>query len=1027
MSAATDRLASPHQRRGYVLQIAGVAYRYTTHAGITAGSNLAAYLDTAEQVAYTDLPMLAELSDYKASIDVAGGVAEYDPVNIVLASDGTRAVAGDPGIIFGRILPRSLVAVDQLAETATQDDTTLTVGASANFSVNGVYHIGSEAVQVTAKPTATTLTVTRAEGGTTARYHVVDTVTATAPNIYAEPATWLARRASLYACGLSYDGRRVTDFVEVYRGFLDETPQVDGERVTLALSPLTALLDIGVGPPQAETRLLQGWHYFSPPYGNTFRVGQRIDSFNIRLDGNAVAGPPVEWPLEDESLYRLEAAFDMNLVDGTTASLPNHPRAPGGFNASASAWVGGGPPGAGATGISGANLGSSLLNGALVNTGERFEGRAADMVASAQAVRWPVTFRDQVSAATYGVVGAPLDSNGLDGLWYSVRPSTDAGRQGFDIAPLAVTTEGWSPNGSVYFFPDRPVGRVADRGFIRNYRDWTGGAPEPLPEGAESLHYPIRMAAPDAGTAYRPATGIAGDYGVVRVDMRPSPQAVLAGNDAVAGAFAPIDAIALAWYQTGEPEVLCEQELYIPPGGTLSVRVDYTDPDTGEEASTSFAATAATAVLDGATTIGYRLTVAEGERLSLPSFGDWPGQPRVKLTPVVEFSGDNIGTIIGTILQSNGGAGGATFDTAPYGAGLTDADVDVESLRAIQPPGNLPPLSLRLEAGSIVRDVVDPLLRAVGYALTMQVNAAGECKLTAVPLGFEASTDAVGALDASSLGARARWGTDDRIANRFTYLTDWSPITGESERTVTVNDLASQQAYQDVAELEFELRGFDVLEAGSGADAANLLRPIYLRHRALLANPRRTWSVNVGNGPALFANLGAVYTVTHPQLRGYADTMGVAAELGRVVEVTIGLQSEASALVLQHYGANAAGWNASAVLTAAPVGSVCTVAANTYSPALAAGSRAAQVDADAFAAGDAVFIGAPWNASAAHATTVTAVTGNTITLASVPGSVTTGWVIWPQGYGSASDNHKQYAYHADAAGGVGADPGYEIG
>jgi len=604
-----------------------------------------------------------------------------------------------------------------------------------------------------------------------------------------------------------------------------------------------------------------------------------------------------------------------------------------------------------------------------------------------------------------------------------VRLDLDAAAQGFAVYPKEYTSDGWWARGSVYFFVPDPVGRVAERGFIGNYDDWTTGAAVPMPIRDEALTYPVRITQPDGPGPLRDAGGIAGDYGVIEARVADGPGAAL-GEDGEAGAFVPIEAIASAWYQRGETEVLCEQELYIPPGSTLRVRVDYADPNTGDELSTTFTATAATAVLDGVDTIGYRLTVADADRGVLPSFGDWPGLPRARLTPVVEFTGESIGTIIGTILQSNGGESGATFDTAAYGAGLTDAEVDAESLAQIVPPGNLPPLSLELRAGSIVRDVIDPLLRAVGYALTMQTNAAGQCRLTAVPLGFEGSTDAVGSLNADSLGARARWGTDDRIANRFQYLTNW--VGGESTRTVIVNDVASQQAYQDVAELEFELRGFDVLEAGAGADAATLLRPIYLRHRALLANPRRTWSVQVGSGPGLFANLGAVYNVTHPLLRGYSDTLGVAGLPGRVVEVEVGLQSEPTSLVLQHYGANARGWNASAVLTGAPAGNVCTVAANTYSPALSVGGRAVQVDADSFAVGDAVLVAAPWDADSASSTTVTAVSGNTITLAAAPGAAAAGWVIWPADYGTASDEHKRYAYHADATGTVGADAGHEI-
>jgi len=1024
---STSILAGLHQRRGYVLQVAGLRFRYSTNAGIADGAaGLPTSVSGDAGNLYKTLPLIAELGNYRASIDIAGGVADYEPINIRLGTDGRRAVDGDPGTIFGRLLPRSLASVAQIAATLSQTGTTVTVDTTASITAGQLIHVGAECMAVASVDDGTTLTVVRGVGGTVARVHAVDTVSATAPDIYAEPATWLARRATLYACGMTPEGRRSTGFVEVYRGIIDTTPTVDGDSVLLVLAPLTSLLDVGLGPPVSETLLLQGWHFYTPPVASSFRVGVEFADLTVDIDGPTEAGPPVVWPLFPEDVARLAASFDVQLTDGTLLVEPAHPRALT-FNASvfdvgvyADEWTDAAPPAS--RGVEGGTL-THVAPGITprrVRTGVRQEGRNIPIDAGAQ--RWPEVLRQ-----SFIDNAAPGTTAGLAGLHMNFRLDLDAADPAIAIT-MGAYTDDWTGVGLAYVWPSSIQ---INSSLIRRFPDWTTGQPLALAGFPESLSYPLSFSDPERNIGA--GTSRAGRVGYVSGDRQQAIAADVRGSDATR---IPLAGIARAYYQTGEPDILVETDLGVSVGD-LRIRIDYPDPETGDTLTAECTITASTPVVVDAVTIGYRLTIAERDRFRMPSFGDWPGLDRVRITPVLAFEAEDIGVVVGTILRSAGGASPGTFDRAPYGVGLRVDEVDIASFRSMVPPPGAAQWSLRAEPGVSARELIDPLLQAAGYALTMRISAAGKCRLTAVALGYEGDTEAVGSLDTRNVGARATWASDDRIANHFVYAVNWNAVTGKSERSVTVDDLASQARYQDVARLSFELRGLRVLDGG--ADAAVVLRSMYLRHRALLADPRRIWRVAVGNGPGLFADLGAVYRVTHPHLRGYGDrvthphlrgygdAVGVVSAAGRVVEVEVGLQSEPTSLTLQHYGARAAGWNASAVLSAAPAGLVLTVSANVYAGEESVGARDAQVDASGFQDGDEVLIAAPWAADAVGAAvTVTNVDGNTITVDAVPVGATTGWVIWPAAYGVASERHKGYAYHADVDGTVGADPGVDI-
>ena len=1027
MSAATDFLSYRHQRRGWVLEVAGLEYRYTSHAGITAGSpgGLDTYVEgTASGLAFTDVLAITDIGNAGAEIDITGGVAEYDPIPVTLATLGAYAEAGDPGTIFGRVGPRAGGAKAQLTATASQTDTDLSVTSSAGFSFPGLYHIGGESVWLTSAPDGTTVRAAavpngRGAGRTSPQIHVANTETGDVPVIYDRIVHWRTRRARLLACGLDESGRRVTDFIEVMRGFLDETPTVDGNAVRVVLAPLTALLDVSLAAPQKPTGLAQGFHYFTPPYACTLVHGQELTVPTLRLSGAAIGAAPVVWPCDASGLEAWEGAFDPN---GLGALYPGHPRigAVDQQGTQPDDWRASTAPSAGGTGIEGDNLSSLVGLGHEAGGFTVFEAVAVNILDpdnAPEGKEWPGAMVDAINSATGWTPGAVT---GLTGAWFDVELNlARADGPALRITNNTIDASGRTSPGAVSFFVpvDGAGWLVADVANPSLFDDWRSGEPRGCPTPPYVLHAGVDFGGPSGQIASgRFYEGRSQPERGRRIDVR----------QATNGGGVPIAGIATAFHQSGEPYVLVEDGIDIPAGASIRMRCDYYTIS-GDELTTSFRVTASNSVSVGGSVVGYRLTIDERDRFYVPSFADWPGQQRATLTPVLQFDEAPPAELLLTVLESAGGGSGETYDTQAFGVGLTSDDVDEASFFAIAPPPGQGAWTFRAEEGASVRDIIDPILKAWGCGLAMRRTPDGACKLTLVPMGYEVATDAVAALGADDIATAPKWATDERIVNRFIFLLDWDIDAGEPRVTVKVNDTASQNAYRETEEAEYDLRGLRLPSgAGLGASADALLRPVYGRLRALMAHPRRTWDVRVANGPGLFAELGAVYTITSDHLRAYGDTIGVTAAAARVVKVDLGLKSEPTTLTLVHYGASATGYNASAKVKTVVSATVVEVEANEYSDTIAPGTGEDQRDIDGFAAGESVLAGDPADSDGAATLTIGSVARSTnrITFTGAHG-LSVGDVIWPPPYGSASTAQKALAYLADAGGTIGADDGFD--
>jgi len=91
-------------RRVFVLEIGGLSIRYVSSGVDISTSNLDANLTTG--VPFVNKEGIVGVGAYQASIDPAGGIANYSPLTVSLSIDRFRGDTTDPHVIFGRCGPR---------------------------------------------------------------------------------------------------------------------------------------------------------------------------------------------------------------------------------------------------------------------------------------------------------------------------------------------------------------------------------------------------------------------------------------------------------------------------------------------------------------------------------------------------------------------------------------------------------------------------------------------------------------------------------------------------------------------------------------------------------------------------------------------------------------------------------------------------------------------------------------------------------------------------------------------------------
>ena len=107
-------------RRVFALEIGGLSTRYLSSNIDVSSSNLDSNLTTG--VSYTNVEGIIGVGAYQASIDPAGGIADYPSISISLKVDRLRGTSSDPHVIFGRCGPRATDVDKAQVSTDIQHD-----------------------------------------------------------------------------------------------------------------------------------------------------------------------------------------------------------------------------------------------------------------------------------------------------------------------------------------------------------------------------------------------------------------------------------------------------------------------------------------------------------------------------------------------------------------------------------------------------------------------------------------------------------------------------------------------------------------------------------------------------------------------------------------------------------------------------------------------------------------------------------------------------------------------------------------
>jgi len=1023
---------SDHQRRVFCLVIAGVPVRY--HSGPSPAAHLGGQISAVAAVPYTDVNSLVSVSQYSSRLDVIGGVATYDPITITLAVDRFGGET-DPSTIFGRLGRRAAsVTSAQLRASILHRDLPpfdIEVEGSGNFPGNPtVVHIGAETFTKTSSVSHGTWEevriIERGVGGSTKQNHVINEV-GLIPEATNHVTNWRSRRATLYAATLRDDGT-TTPYTEIMRGFIDTSPRADSDTsIALDLVPITAMLDNEIASEQGySTTLRQGWHYFESDkgcviehaqgtleseLGTTFpTVSGQITAFNaatgeITLSGGHNHQQIFDITLEDRHPRsgRFIGFRDFNVAEEPSAYSPAVPPHTGYFFP---------------VGLWAPSVGQDII---LLNPLELQRYEILPLGSAAELREWPDLLNDFNAAQ-------PVTHAGIGGAWlrltfadiHTAEPKLNAAWN--TAAPVVGGRFG------VGFWTDKFLAhQTLQDGAALPAMLWDPvGGPWPMMTNDRRLNYAIDYA--PAGDDHfvvdwqNDADG--GSQRVYRHHM-PSPATM---RQTIRG-------IARGFYQLGERYVLVSDPLILPaivdPSTVYYLQITYFDRAEQATKSRMMEAFTSAAVSSGGQVIGYAIrvnpfTLPPSQRVG--SFGDWPGSPRCEIKLGSYLDGLTPGGLILRLLLSGGGGqiNDPTYDVLSYGAGLTTADLDVTSIEAITAPLGLDLWRLALPGDGIsVREVIDPILKALGYALVMRRLADGRCVLGAVAIGAEYSDTSAGTIAEGDwlTDDPPIWGAADTIVNSLEILADYDSEAEEYRSETTINNQRSIGALSgEVRPLELTLPGLE-LNRVDWEDAASTLaifRPLFSRIFNLYGAPVRTFSGGVGTGRGLRGEVGSVYSLTSSHLRGYDDSWGVEDVRALVTSSTVDLMGEGTHLELMYYGTLGAGWNAAALVTVIDSPTSVIVSATTFSDVSPTGDPLKDIQGfgpgaqvDHLPAGD-------HDGRTSHTINSVDIAANRIVFNAAHGLATAGGTIEPPTYDNATSARQLQAYLADAAGKLGA-------
>ena len=1004
-------------RRVFVLEIGGLSIRYVSDDVDISTTNLNANLTTG--VAYTNVQGIVSVGAYQASVDPAGGIADYAPVSITLSSERLRGTSSDPHVVFGRCGPRATdISKAQISTDIFHNDSTKTITIDQDFtslSYPRVMHIGAETVRVSGA-TSTTLSISnRGVGRTPIQNHVSSLGGTNVPEVFTEIVNFRGRKASLFMGQKRPDGS-INAMTEIINGFIEQSPNVESiDSIELSLVPLTALIDNKLSETATKTQLLQGFHHFDDLHGSKLEFAIiTTESESFRVTGST-ASNTLTYSTSDLPIDH-GTTFDASLPPSNNGNFIIHPRYPEIINSDGRLF----PHTMGSTSLTYDNTnptyntlvpGTSATKRVKVRT-PRGEVKSYRLTSGVQ--RFPEIINTVLESNQTG------SSQGTLGAFINWKISDDTS---FMMKSL-VNRE--TANTAVFFF----TGKRA-----LNYLQFVYELP-PLgiwdnnstgvytTDNMERLYYPF-----DIWVTPFPTDPIK-QRGAVDEPFESASWASFTGGDRKGQSKKnEIRGTALAYYQNGEPTILVKDNLGLPTaasaGVTFSIEVTYYDRLQEQESTQTFPITHQTvATFDGAS-IGFLLHIEEpfaDSRRS--SFGDWSGFEPAQIYLSNRITFQTPGEAILRLLQSGGGSSvNGDFDQSSLGLNIDQSEIDINSFLQYESiPNIMINLDLRSE-GEDFRGVLTPLLQAMGAVLVMRRNENGRCKIALQPIGLEqAAASALTVNEGDWLSDDPpRWSTYEDIVTQIEINFDYD-VNEQKLRTKRVfnNQEAINRYNNETKGIKLDLFGVSTDQiGGTGGDTFSFFLPVVTRIFNLLSNPLRVWRGSIGTGQSALMDVGRYAVVSSPFLKSYGADYGVTDGVGFIRSIHQELMGEGCEIELIHTGLKSTSWNDSALVTATPSTTTVTIDQDTFSNSNALGVDVK--DSDFFKAGDVVDYLPPGNQDGSiTGLTISSIVDNgttaTITFTASHGISTLNGTLEPTIFTSANADQKIDAYIADSQG-----------
>lgn len=978
----------------FALEVAGLQARYLSSNFSTTGTNLDANLTTG--IAYTDVQGIVSVGSFSGSVDPSGGVANYGAVSITLASDRLRGDLNDPAVIFGRCGARaSGVSHAQItSDIAYGDDSgsfTVDTDLTSVLTVPAVIHLGAESLRISAA-TSTTLTFdARAVGGSQRQTHAITQEGTVVPEVSTGITTFRGRRARLWVAD-QYPGGTLSPFTEIVNGFIETSPIVEeGGTVSLAIMPLTALLDSSYSVKSTGTKLTHGFHYFGT-VGNVLEwlIAVENDRGNWNIDQSTINTTTGTFTLRNGSIDQFWVGAPRDTDTGFDQCHPRYPLLRGGdvrIYPTASS-------GSSVTYDTSLTTPNPLTNSIFDPIFGLYPSEPevkAILLGQAEVKQWPEVVSDALE--TYG----PTSVNGYDGGFAKWNISLDE-----HINVRAVD----APDGF------RPRIVLSTRGFERagdvwHPRRWANQAVYLPLNRRERLWYPIDIRSED--DSREPDNYPLNDTHNSRIITVPNqPEAMTARE--------PVRDIARGYYQWKELHILVEDQLdWLPSTKTLGVfywiQVKFYDRVIGETRSQLMKATHQTAAIFDGSTIGYLIHLERRQAWhDLCSFGDWSEGERVEIFAAARFERERPAEMLLKLLQSGGGGQkNGTYDVLSLGLSIPSSEINEASFRAYDSTSTLVFSGEISSDGLVIRDAIDSLLKAMGCVMIMARTLDGSSKITLQPIGADRAASATQTINADDWHADQppTWSIYEDVVTQTVIRYDYDSVDQSfGVESVYNNQEAINRYGGERSKVDIDLYALTSSDIGGTAgDTLGFFLPVVSRIWNLLSNPLRLWRGSVGTGQSLLLDIGSYVKVSSPLLKGYGDSWGVTDEVGMIQSMTQELMSEGAQLEIIATGLDPVAWNQSALVSTIVSTTEVDVAALTYSET--------DNDVTYYAVGDVVdYLPEGDHDNAITGLEIDSISGNRITFTAAHGISSAGGTLEPTVYTAASATQKADAYLA---------------